>query len=59
MIDETAGFADLELDFIVENARKFHGIIDDLSNKFPNAIKNYTYFYIEEFLKFQYFPKEI
>ena len=58
LIDETAGFADLELDFIVDSARQFHCIIDDLSTRFPNSIKNYNYFFLEEYLKFSYFPEE-
>ena len=58
MIDESAGFADLELNFVVKDPKQFHQIIDDLKMRFPNNIKDYNYFYIEKFHKFQFIPDE-
>jgi len=58
MIDESAGFVDLELNFIVKDTKQFHQIIEDLKSKFPNNIKDYNYFYIEKFHKLQFIPDE-
>ena len=58
MIDESAGFVDLELNFIVEDTKHFHQIMEDLNTKFPNSIKGYNYFYAEKFHKLQYIPEE-
>jgi DNA-binding Lrp family transcriptional regulator len=38
------GYVDLELIFILNNANQLHRIMDDLSSKFPDTIKNYKYF---------------
>jgi Lrp/AsnC family transcriptional regulator for asnA, asnC and gidA len=57
-INKTAGYADLELDFFVDNVNQLLEIIEDLKVKFPNAIKNYTYFYESEFYKLKYIPEE-
>ena len=57
MIDESAGIADLEADFIVENVNQFYQIMEDLTIKFPNAIQNYTYFYVSKIHKLKYIPE--
>jgi len=57
MIDESAGIADLELNFIVENVNQFYQIMEDLIIKFPNVIQNYKYFYVSKIHKLQYIPK--
>jgi len=57
MIDESVGVADLELDFIVENVNIFYDIMNDLSNKFPGAIKNYKYFDVSKIHKLIYIPE--
>ena len=54
MIDESAGFVDLELNFFVKNPKDFHEIMEDLKSKFSDCIKDYNYFYIEKFHKYQY-----
>ena len=41
----TIGFADLELTFILKNTHQLSQIMEDLSRKFPDTIKNYTYTY--------------
>lgn len=57
-MNKTAGYADLELDFFVDNVDQLFQIMEDLSVKFPNTIKNYTYFYEAEMYKWQYIPEE-
>ena len=38
------GYVDLELTFALNNANQLHEIMEDLSSKFPEAIKSYKYF---------------
>jgi Lrp/AsnC family transcriptional regulator for asnA, asnC and gidA len=38
------GYVDLELTFCLNSANQLHQIFEDLSSKFPGAIKNYKYF---------------
>ena len=57
MIDESAGFVDLELNFFVKNPKHFHEIMEDLKSRFSECIKDYNYFYIEKFHKYQYIPE--
>jgi DNA-binding Lrp family transcriptional regulator len=38
------GYVDLELGFCLNNANQLHQIMEDLSSKFPDSIKNYKYF---------------
>ena len=40
---KTIGYVDLEVAFVLNNSFQLHQIIEDLSNRFPNAIKNYSY----------------
>ena len=58
MIDESAGYVDLELNFVVKDPKQFHQIMDDLKVRFLNNIKDYNYFYIEKFHKLQFIPDE-
>ena len=57
LLTETAGYTDLELDFVVINVEQFLKIIEDLTIKFPNTIKNYDYFYQSKIHKVQYIPE--
>ena len=43
-IDSTLGYVDLELELILKNINQLHEIIEGISNKFPNSIRNFTYF---------------
>jgi Lrp/AsnC family leucine-responsive transcriptional regulator len=43
-IIKTIGHVDLEFAFVLNNSHQLHQIMEDLSNKFPDTIKNYTYF---------------
>jgi len=47
------GYVDLELTFILNNANQLHKIIEDLSSKFPDAIKNYKYFSVTKTHKYE------
>jgi len=57
VIDESAGYADLELEFHVESLTQFHQIMKDLSIKFPNIIQNYKYFYASKIHKWNFMPE--
>ena len=59
IITKTAGFADLEIDFVVKNMNHFLEIMNDLTIKFPKIIKSYEYFYQTFIHKIQYFPQEL
>jgi DNA-binding Lrp family transcriptional regulator len=43
---KSIGYVDLEFGFILNNAHQLRQIMEDISNKFPDTIKNYTYFCI-------------
>jgi DNA-binding Lrp family transcriptional regulator len=45
-ICKTIGYVDLEIAFILSSSYQLNQILEDLSSKFPDAIKNYTYFSI-------------
>jgi len=55
---KSMGYADLELLFYLQNANQLHDIMRDLSIKFPDAIKNYTYFSILKTYKWNYMPED-
>ena len=57
-LNETAGHADLEIEFYVESINEIHLIMEDLATKFPGKIKFYTIFNILEFIKRQFMPEE-
>jgi DNA-binding Lrp family transcriptional regulator len=40
----TIGYVDLEISFLLNNSIQLNQIMEDLSSKFPGAIKNYSYF---------------
>jgi len=46
------GYVDLELTFALNNANQLHQIIENLSLKFPESIKNYKYFSITKTHKY-------
>jgi Lrp/AsnC family transcriptional regulator for asnA, asnC and gidA len=51
-IDSTLGYVDLELELTLKNINQLYEIIEDISNKFPNSIRNYNYFRLIEAHKF-------
>ena len=56
-IIRSLGYVDLELGFILENENKLNQILGDISNKFPETIKNYSYFTIINSHKYQDLPE--
>jgi Lrp/AsnC family transcriptional regulator for asnA, asnC and gidA len=57
-IDKTMGYADLELELIVENIDQLKQIIEEISIKFPKIIRNYIYFSISKSHKWFEMPEE-
>ena len=51
-IDNTFGYVDLELEFILKNINQLHQIFEEISTKFPDCIRNYSYFRVVEAHKF-------
>jgi Lrp/AsnC family transcriptional regulator for asnA, asnC and gidA len=43
MIDNTIGYYDLELEFLLSNIEHLREMMDNLARKFPNDIMNYNY----------------
>ena len=43
-ICKTIGYVDLEFALILNNSQQLHQIMEDLMDRFPNALKNYSYF---------------
>jgi DNA-binding Lrp family transcriptional regulator len=58
IIDESAGVADLELEFHLKNLNDLHKIMEDINIKFPNIVKNYRYIYATDVYKMHYMPEE-
>jgi Lrp/AsnC family leucine-responsive transcriptional regulator len=58
IIDESAGVADLELEFHLKNLNELHDILEDINIKFPNVVKNYRYIYATDVYKMHYMPEE-
>lgn len=56
--NETAGHADIEIEFYVETINDIHQIMEDLMEKFPGKIKYYNIYNIWEFIKRQFMPEE-
>ena len=56
-IATSAGVSDLELEFNVENEEKLNQIMEELSQKFPGAIRNYSYFFVQESHKVRCIPE--
>jgi len=57
-IDTYTGEADLELEFYFENMDQFPKTMQDLTIKFPTAIRHYKYLNIVKYHKFLYMPEE-
>lgn len=56
-ISTSSGVSDLELEFHVENADQLYHIMNEVSVKFPNAIRNYKHFIIKKVHKLRYMPE--
>ena len=53
----TTGLSHLELEFHLENMNLIYEIMKDIKDKFPNAIKNYSFFSIRQSHKLCYMPE--
>ncbi len=56
-IDTTTGESHLELEFHLPSLDSLHKILQDVSEKFPNAIRNYQYCSVKEIHKWLYLPQ--
>lgn len=56
-LDITTGFSDIEIEFHVKDINHLDDMLDNLSQKFQDIIKNYSYLYIKKSYKLFYFPK--
>jgi len=56
-IDTTTGESHLELEFHLQNVDSLHRILQDVSEKFPNAIRNYQYCSVKQVHKWVYLPQ--
>ena len=56
-ISTSAGFSDLELEFHLENADKVNHVMEEISSKFPGAIRNYDYISANRFYKVRLIPE--
>lgn len=50
-VDKVLGYDDLELQFYFSDTSQLHKTMEDLSAKFPNAIRFYKYFHVKESYK--------
>jgi DNA-binding Lrp family transcriptional regulator len=55
-VDRTLGYVDLEIEFYLKSISEIHTIMEDLSVKFPDTIRNYTYVYVIKTHRYEYFP---
>jgi Lrp/AsnC family leucine-responsive transcriptional regulator len=56
-IDETTGESHLELEFHLRSIDDLNKIVQDISEKFPSAIRNYYYVTVKKLHKWLYLPK--
>jgi DNA-binding Lrp family transcriptional regulator len=55
---KSIGYVDLEIMFYLNNSDQLHNIMSDLTNKFPEAIKSYTYNITIKTYKWNYMPED-
>lgn len=56
-INEGVGFADIQIELIVENITKLMEIMEDVDTKFPGAIKKQTFLVSKEYHKSRWLPE--
>ena len=56
-INTSAGYADLEIEFTIENADKLVDMVDEVSSKFPDAVRKYIYFTAKKGYKLRCLPE--
>ena len=55
-INNTLGYADVEIETQVTDSKQFFTILRELTEKFSGQIRNYSFFVVEEFIKTKYMP---
>ncbi|OYT29133.1 hypothetical protein B6U98_03195 [Thermoplasmatales archaeon ex4572_165] len=58
-IDTTTGESHLELEFHVKNTNQIHEIIQEISEHFPKAIRNYYHVSVKKVHKWLYLPQTL
>lgn len=56
-LNTSAGFSDIEFEFVLENVDKLNLLMEEISSKFPNAIRKYTYFTTQQVHKIRFMPE--
>jgi len=56
-IHKAVGGCDLELSIFTLNFEHFHGLMEDIRNKFPGDITNYDYLYVTKIHKSNFLPE--
>jgi hypothetical protein len=54
--DISLGYSDIEVTFHLQNINQLHEILADITEKFPDSIRNYKYFHDVILHKYQYLP---
>jgi DNA-binding Lrp family transcriptional regulator len=57
-IGTSSGISDLELEFHVKSIDHLIAIMNNIFEKFPNTIKNYKYFLIDDIIKYRFMPEK-
>ncbi|NQU98487.1 Lrp/AsnC family transcriptional regulator [Candidatus Woesearchaeota archaeon] len=57
-IDFTIGYADLEIEYLIEDLEEIKKIMEDIRQKFPGEVTDYSYFIYKELYKVQLMPEE-
>ena len=52
VIDKTIGYADLELEFYLKNTNELLSVYEEISTKFPDTIKDFSYFRLVKAYKY-------
>jgi len=56
-INTTAGYADLEIEFVIENSDRLIDIIEEISSSFPSAIRKYLFWSKKKWFKLRCVPE--
>jgi Lrp/AsnC family leucine-responsive transcriptional regulator len=56
-IDTYVGEADIDLEFHVKDVEHLHQIMQDITKKFPSALRHYTHIRIIDYQKYLYMPE--
>ena len=56
-IDTSAGYADLEIEFTIENTDKLLEVIEEMSSHFPGVVRKYIYLGVKKGVKLRCLPE--